>query len=80
MEELVRSNDAVFLSWLTARLDGENINAVVLDTHTSVMEGSISAIQRRVMVASHDLVRAKRFLAEAEEIQNGTGPADGILD
>ena len=39
MEELVRTNDAVFLSWLTARLSGENINAVVLDTHASVMEG-----------------------------------------
>ena len=41
MEELVRTNDAVFLSWLTARLAGVNIDAVVLDTHTSVMEGSI---------------------------------------
>jgi hypothetical protein len=80
MEELVRTNDAVFLSWLTARLAGVNIDAVVLDTHTSVMEGSISAIQRRVMVASHDLNRAKLLLIEAEEIQNGTGPADGIID
>ncbi len=79
MEELVRTNDAVFLSWLTARLAGENIDAVVLDTHTSVMEGSISAIQRRVMVESHDLVRAKRLLVEAEEIQTG-GPAGGVLD
>ena len=80
MEELVRTNDAVCLSWLTARLSGENINAVVLDTHDSVMEGSISAIQRRVMVESHDLNRAKLLLIEAEEIQNGTGPADGIFD
>ena len=80
MEELVRTNDAVFLSWLTARLNGENIDAVVLDTHTSVMEGSISAIQRRVMVESHNLHRAKLLLIEAEEILNGTGPADGIFD
>ena len=80
MEELVRTNDAVFLSWLTARLNGENIDAVVLDTHASVMEGSISAIQRRVMVESHNLHRAKLLLIEAEEIQNGTGPADGIFD
>ena len=80
MEELVRTNDTVFLSWLTARLAGEDINSVVLDTHTSVMEGSISAIQRRVMVESHDLNWAKLLLIEAEEIQNGTGPADGIFD
>ncbi|MDA1088707.1 MAG: DUF2007 domain-containing protein [Proteobacteria bacterium] len=74
MEELVRTNDAVFLSWLTAQLAGENIEAVVLDAHASVMEGSISAIQRRVMVGSDDLNRAKLLLIEAEEIQNG-GPA-----
>jgi len=74
MEELVRTNDAVFLSWLTARLAGQDIDAVVLDTHTSVMEGSISAIQRRVMVESHNLEMARRILAEAEEIQAGETP------
>ena len=73
MEELVRTNDAIFLSWLTARLAGQDIDAVVLDTHTSVMEGSISAIPRRVMVAAQDLWRAKKILAEAEEIQAGDG-------
>jgi hypothetical protein len=73
MEELVRTNDAVFLSWLTARLAGQDIDAVVLDTHTSVMEGSISAIPRRVMVTAQDLWRAKKILAEAEEIQAGDG-------
>ncbi len=71
MEELVRSNDPVFLSWLTAQLSGENIEAFVLDSHTSVVEGSISAIQRRVMVNSQDMVRAKFVLEEAEKIQSG---------
>ena len=31
MEELVRTNDPVLLSWLTAQLAGENIDAVILD-------------------------------------------------
>ncbi|NQV84004.1 MAG: DUF2007 domain-containing protein [Rhodospirillales bacterium] len=75
MEELVRTNDAVFLSWLTAHLGGEGIEAVVLDTHTSVMEGSISAIPRRVMVNTEDLWRAKQILAEGERIQAGDGSA-----
>tara|TARA_B100000315_G_C14422257_1_gene516138 strand:- start:58 stop:300 length:243 start_codon:yes stop_codon:yes gene_type:complete len=75
MEELVRTNDTVFLSWLTTRLGGENIGSVVLDTHTNVMEGSISAIPRRVMVDAQDLWRAKKILAEADEIQSGDGPA-----
>ena len=74
MEELVRTNDPVLLSWLTARLAGENIEAVVLDAHTSVMEGSISAIQRRVMVVSDDLARARQVLDEAETIETGGGP------
>ncbi|MCH7550859.1 MAG: DUF2007 domain-containing protein [Proteobacteria bacterium] len=74
MEELVRTNDPVLLSWLTAQLAEENIGAVVLDAHTSVMEGSISAIQRRVMVVSEDLARARLILAEAEAIQTGGGP------
>ncbi len=74
MEELVRTNDPVLLSWLTAQLAEENIDAVVLDAHTSVMEGSISAIQRRVMVLSEDLGKARQILAEAEIIQTGDGP------
>ena len=78
MEELVRTNDPVLLSWLTARLSGLGIEAVVLDTHASVMEGSISAIQRRVMVESHNLGRAKRILAEAEEIQTGEPPGETL--
>ncbi len=68
MVELIRTNDPVLLSWLQAALRGENIEAVVLDAHTSVMEGSISAIPRRIMVRDQDLWRAKRVLAEAERI------------
>jgi hypothetical protein len=78
MVELVRTNDPVFLSWLVATLAGDGIRAVVLDGHTSVMEGSISAIQRRVMVDDGDLWRAKRILAEGEAIRAGReGPVDG---
>ncbi|HEX9698896.1 MAG TPA: DUF2007 domain-containing protein [Acidobacteriota bacterium] len=75
MEELTRTNDPVLLSWLTARLADEDIAAVVLDTHASVVEGSISAIQRRVMVDRRDLFRARALLAEAEAIQTGGGVA-----
>ena len=48
--ELLRTNDAVRLSWLTALLAAEGIEAVVLDTHTSILEGSIGAIPRRIAV------------------------------
>ena len=39
--ELVRSNDAVFLSWLTMRLEQEDVDAVVFDGHTAIADGSI---------------------------------------
>jgi len=75
VEELIRTNDPVLLSWLEVRLAEEDVAAVVLDTHMSVMEGSISAIQRRVMVERRDLYRARRIVAEAERIQSGDGLA-----
>lgn len=66
--ELTRSNDPVFLSWLTVRLEEEDVAAVVLDTHTAIVEGSIGAIQRRVMVDEADLARARTVLHEASTL------------
>ena len=59
MKELIRANDPVLISYLVAVLEDEGIDAIVLDEHTSVLEGSIGAIQRRVVVAEEDLDRAK---------------------
>jgi hypothetical protein len=67
MKELLRTNDWVRLSWLQALLAGVGIETVVLDTHASIVEGSIGAIQRRLMVADADLKRARAALAEAGE-------------
>ncbi|MFN4089658.1 MAG: DUF2007 domain-containing protein [Alphaproteobacteria bacterium] len=65
MRELVRSNDVVFLSWLIAAMRAEGIEAVVLDAHTSIVEGSIGAIPRRVMVVEEDYRRARSLLDDA---------------
>ena len=59
MIELTRTNDPVLISWLSAHLDGAGISHVVLDGHTSVLEGSIGAIQRRVMVLEEDEAAAR---------------------
>lgn len=67
MKELLRTNDVVRLSWVQAMLEESGIESLVLDTHTSIVEGSIGAIQRRVMVADDDLSRARRLLQEAGE-------------
>lgn len=67
MKELVRTNNPVLISWLRALLADSNIECVVLDTHTSVLEGSALAIPRRVMVVDDDLGRAKQLLEESRE-------------
>ncbi|HEX2117226.1 MAG TPA: DUF2007 domain-containing protein [Alphaproteobacteria bacterium] len=65
MKEVLRTNDAVLLSWSQAVLADCGIDAVVLDTHTAILEGSIAAIQRRLMVADEDHAAALRQLEAA---------------
>ena len=67
MKELLRTNDLVKLSWLRALLADAGVESLVLDQHTSVLEGSAGAIPRRLMVIEEDYARAKRVLAEAGE-------------
>jgi hypothetical protein len=66
MMELFRSNDPVRLSWAQAVLSEEGIYAVVLDTYTSIIEGSIGAIPRRLMVGDDDFTRAQLLIAERD--------------
>jgi hypothetical protein len=67
MKELLRTNDTVRLSWLQALLSSAGIETVVLDRHTSIIEGSIGAIPRRLMVPDEEWTRARDLLAEAEK-------------
>ena len=80
MKELLRTGDPVRLSWLAALLAGENIEAVVFDTHMSFAEGSLAAIPRRLMVADEDYEAARQVLSEAGELEADPGEtADGLL-
>ena len=67
MKELLRTNDAVRLSFLQSLLKDFGIESLVLDHYTSVVEGSIGAIPRRLMVAQQDYRRACSVLAAAGE-------------
>jgi len=66
MQELLRTNDPVRLSWAQAVLADAGIDCLILDQHTSLVEGSIGAIPRRLMVAAPDHDRARALLAAAE--------------
>ena len=67
MKELLRTNDAVRLSFLQSLLKDSGIESLVLDHHTSLVEGSIGAIPRRLMVAQGDYHLACSVLAAAGE-------------
>ena len=67
MKELLRTNDLVRLSWLQALLADAGIETFVLDHNTAAIEGSISALQRRLMVREPDHRRALAALADAGE-------------
>lgn len=72
MKELLRTNNPVLLSFASSLLAEADIEAVILDSHTSILEGSIGAIPRRLMVRDEDHARAKRLLQDAGEL-----PRDG---
>jgi hypothetical protein len=62
MFELVRSNDPVLLSYLTAGLKAAGISAFVFDAHTSsAYGGALPDVVRRVMVAERDTAAALRI-------------------
>jgi hypothetical protein len=67
MKELLRTNDVVRLSWAQALLRDAGIDSVILDHHTSLVEGSIGAIPRRLMVAEADHDRARALIAAEED-------------
>jgi hypothetical protein len=65
MRVVTATNDPVRLSFLAALLADAGIETFVLDQHASAVEGSVSAIQRRLMVLSEDYSRACRVLTDA---------------
>jgi hypothetical protein len=65
MHELLRSNDAVLISFAEAMLRQAGIGSLVADQHISLIEGSIGAFPRRLLVSADDAASARRVLAEA---------------
>ena len=65
MKELLRSNDAVLLSYVSSLLEEDAIDFMVADANMSVLEGSIGILPRRILVESDKIDRARRILTEA---------------
>lgn len=65
MRELVRTNDVVLVSAIEALLNGASIHHLVLDQNMSVLDGSIGAIPRRILVHEDDNRQARQLLTDA---------------
>jgi hypothetical protein len=65
MEELLRTNDIVLISFVEALLRDAGIQPWVADQNMSVIEGSLGVLQRRVMVPADDLAQARRIMVDA---------------
>ena len=65
MEELIRTNDLVLISFVEALLRDAGIDPWVADQNMSIIEGSLGVLQRRVMVRADRLNQARRVLIDA---------------
>jgi hypothetical protein len=65
MEELLRSNDPVYLSFVRHVLEEAEIEFLQLDEHMSALEGSLGILPRRIMVSAELIGRARLALGNA---------------
>ena len=64
MKELLRSTDPTIIAFATALLEGEGIEVFDLDVHTSILEGSLGILPRRLMVRDADHFRASAVIRD----------------
>lgn len=65
MIELIRTNDAVVISFVEALLRDAGISVLVADQNMSVMDGSLGILPRRILVVDEDADEARRILKDA---------------
>jgi Putative prokaryotic signal transducing protein len=65
MIELMRTNDAVLISWVEALLRDSDIAHFVADQNMSILDGSIGVLPRRVMVDADEEERARKLMRDA---------------
>ncbi len=58
MKLLIQTTDPATMAFAQALLQGEGIATFELDVHTSILEGGLGILPRRLMVADRDHWRA----------------------
>jgi hypothetical protein len=74
LEELIRTNDLVLISYVEALLRDAGIAAFVADQNMSIIEGSLGVLPRRVMVPDDELDAARKLLRDAGMAKEISGP------
>lgn len=65
MREILKSNNVVELNFAEVVLRDAGIASMVLDSHMSIMDGSMVILPRRLMVDDGDEARAQAILKDA---------------
>lgn len=65
MRELIRTNDAVILSFAESLMKDAGIVCMIADQSMSVLEGSLGLLPRRFLVEDARFVEARLILIEA---------------
>jgi len=65
MEELLKTNDLVLISFVEALMRDAGIAVLVLDQNMSVIEGSLGVLPRRILVSGDRLEEARRIVRQA---------------
>ena len=64
MNELLRTNDLTVIAYANAILNESGIDVFELDVNTSILEGSIGILPRRLMVREADLAIAQNLMQD----------------
>ena len=66
MQEILRTNDPILISYIRSLLMDAGIESVEFDSHIANLEGGVSAIPCRLMVIDADVDRALSILADSK--------------
>ncbi|MDF1632276.1 DUF2007 domain-containing protein [Mycoplana sp. MJR14] len=65
MIELIRTNDAVLLSFAESLMKDAGIHCLIADQGMSILEGSLGMLPRRLLVEADREDAARRILTDA---------------
>ena len=62
MKEIIRTNDLILISRIQSILNDAAIQYELFDSHASIIEGSINAIQKRIVVYNNDFQLSQKLI------------------